>query len=125
MSSSSSSTPPKDPNRILRRSVTEVDDSNPSPTLDFGTSPVGKYGRHFAVASSKRTPGDVGAPSTSTPHVIAMVGLPARGKTYISKKLSRYLNWIGVDTKVSFRITKVVSSLATRVISGDQLGRLP
>ncbi|CAB1330063.1 unnamed protein product [Coregonus sp. 'balchen'] len=29
-----------------------------------------------------------------------MVGLPARGKTYISKKLSRYLNWIGVPTKV-------------------------
>ncbi|KAH9518895.1 hypothetical protein Btru_008599 [Bulinus truncatus] len=43
---------------------------------------------------------------TSCPHVlraptvIAMVGLPARGKTYISKKLTRYLNWIGVTTKV-------------------------
>lgn len=23
-----------------------------------------------------------------------------RGKTYISKKLSRYLNWIGINTKV-------------------------
>ncbi|KAL7293803.1 6-phosphofructo-2-kinase/fructose-2,6-bisphosphatase [Trichogramma pretiosum] len=33
-------------------------------------------------------------------HVIAMVGLPARGKTYISKKLCRYLNWIGISTKV-------------------------
>lgn len=30
---------------------------------------------------------------------IALVGLPARGKTYISKKLSRYLRWIGLDTK--------------------------
>lgn len=29
-----------------------------------------------------------------------MVGLPARGKTYIAKKLTRYLNWIGVNTKV-------------------------
>ena len=28
-----------------------------------------------------------------------MVGLPARGKTYIAKKLSRYLNWIGINTK--------------------------
>lgn len=36
----------------------------------------------------------------NTPHVIAMVGLPARGKTYISKKLARYLNWIGIFTKV-------------------------
>ena len=29
-----------------------------------------------------------------------MVGLPARGKTYIAKKLARYLNWIGISTKV-------------------------
>ncbi|XP_066436752.1 6-phosphofructo-2-kinase/fructose-2,6-bisphosphatase 1 isoform X4 [Eleutherodactylus coqui] len=32
--------------------------------------------------------------------MIIMVGLPARGKTYISKKLTRYLNWIGTPTKV-------------------------
>ena len=37
---------------------------------------------------------------TATPHMICMVGLPARGKTYISKKLARYLNWIGVTTRV-------------------------
>jgi 6-phosphofructo-2-kinase len=35
----------------------------------------------------------------NTPHVIAMCGLPARGKTYIAKKLARYLNWIGINTK--------------------------
>lgn len=39
----------------------------------------------------------------NSPHVIAMVGLPARGKTYISKKLSRYLNWIGINTKGEFK----------------------
>ena len=33
-------------------------------------------------------------------HLICMVGLPARGKTYIAKKLSRYLNWIGINTSV-------------------------
>ncbi|PWA29451.1 hypothetical protein CCH79_00017098 [Gambusia affinis] len=37
---------------------------------------------------------------TNSPTLIVMVGLPARGKTYISKKLTRYLNWIGVSTKV-------------------------
>ncbi|XP_028854501.1 6-phosphofructo-2-kinase/fructose-2,6-bisphosphatase 4-like isoform X2 [Denticeps clupeoides] len=36
---------------------------------------------------------------TNCPTLIVMVGLPARGKTYISKKLTRYLNWIGVPTK--------------------------
>ncbi|XP_077566011.1 6-phosphofructo-2-kinase/fructose-2,6-bisphosphatase 3 isoform X2 [Stigmatopora nigra] len=34
------------------------------------------------------------------PTVIVMVGLPARGKTYMSRKLTRYLNWIGKPTKV-------------------------
>jgi 6-phosphofructo-2-kinase / fructose-2,6-biphosphatase 2 len=33
------------------------------------------------------------------PNVIALVGLPARGKTYISHKLCRYLNWIGIKTR--------------------------
>ncbi|OQV16377.1 6-phosphofructo-2-kinase/fructose-2,6-bisphosphatase [Hypsibius exemplaris] len=35
----------------------------------------------------------------SGPNVIVMVGLPARGKTYIAKKLTRYLNWIGIKAK--------------------------
>ncbi|GAB6028097.1 6-phosphofructo-2-kinase/fructose-2, 6-bisphosphatase 1 [Chamberlinius hualienensis] len=36
----------------------------------------------------------------NSPHVIVTVGLPARGKTYIAKKLARYLNWIGIKTLV-------------------------
>jgi len=37
---------------------------------------------------------------TNVPTCFVMVGLPARGKTYMSKKLTRYLNWIGFKTKV-------------------------
>jgi len=29
-----------------------------------------------------------------------MVGLPARGKTYMARKLARYLSWLGYDTRV-------------------------
>lgn len=32
--------------------------------------------------------------------VLVMVGLPARGKSYIAKKLVSYLNWIGIPTKL-------------------------
>ncbi|KAM4754301.1 LOW QUALITY PROTEIN: 6-phosphofructo-2-kinase/fructose-2,6-bisphosphatase-like [Cyanocitta cristata] len=31
---------------------------------------------------------------TNCPTMVILVGLPARGKTYISRKLTRYLNWI-------------------------------
>ncbi|NXD77712.1 F262 bisphosphatase, partial [Halcyon senegalensis] len=37
---------------------------------------------------------------TNSPTLIVMIFFPARGKTYVSKKLTRYLNWIGVPTKV-------------------------
>ncbi|XP_065279169.1 6-phosphofructo-2-kinase/fructose-2,6-bisphosphatase 1 isoform X6 [Emys orbicularis] len=39
-------------------------------------------------------------PFTNSPTMVILVGLPARGKTYISKKLTHYLNWIGIPTKV-------------------------
>ena len=60
--------------------------------VPIGKSSLKKEDNHDADWSVQR--------ASSTPHVIAMVGLPARGKTYISKKLSRYLNWIGINTRV-------------------------
>jgi broad specificity phosphatase PhoE/predicted kinase len=32
--------------------------------------------------------------------VLVMVGLPARGKSYVARKLERYLNWLGHPTRV-------------------------
>ncbi|KAI9792968.1 MAG: hypothetical protein M1816_001290 [Peltula sp. TS41687] len=32
--------------------------------------------------------------------IIVMVGLPARGKSYITKKMARYLNWLQHDTRI-------------------------
>ena len=37
---------------------------------------------------------------SSKPLVLVMVGLPARGKTFIARKLARYLGWLGVQARV-------------------------
>ena len=38
--------------------------------------------------------------STNSKLIIVMVGLPARGKSYVSKKLCRYLNWLQYETTI-------------------------
>jgi predicted kinase len=34
------------------------------------------------------------------PLVLVMVGLPARGKTFLARKVARYLNWLGLQARV-------------------------
>ncbi|KAL8664172.1 MAG: hypothetical protein Q9202_003250 [Teloschistes flavicans] len=51
--------------------------------------------------------------------VIVMVGLPARGKSYVTKKMARYLNWLQHDTKI-FNVgekRRVVAGAPSRPIS--------
>ena len=42
--------------------------------------------------------------------LVPQVGLPARGKTFTAAKLTRYLRWLGHDTK-HFNIGKVIEIL--------------
>ena len=39
-------------------------------------------------------------PSSGIKLLLVLVGLPARGKSFISRKLCRYLNWLGYKCKV-------------------------
>ena len=60
--------------------------------------------------------------NTNSKLVIVMVGLPARGKSYVSKKLCRYLNWLQYDTtifNVGNRRRKVVLQIAHSSIARD------
>ncbi len=39
-------------------------------------------------------------PRRGRKHLIAMVGLPARGKSFTARKLAGYLSWLGYATEV-------------------------
>jgi len=39
-------------------------------------------------------------PRRGRKHLIAMVGLPARGKSFTARRLSGYLSWLGYPTEV-------------------------
>ncbi|KAK8396269.1 hypothetical protein O3P69_005361 [Scylla paramamosain] len=74
----------------------------PTPTMEplSGEDEWRRMEREHPVMRMTRNDKEAGMDYVNTPHVVAMVGLPARGKTYIAMKLARYLNWVGLPTKV-------------------------
>jgi len=72
-----------------------------------------------AVPARTNSQGQSGLSATSRGEgklVIGMVGLPARGKTYIARKLKRHLSWLGLSTEIynvgNFRRTLMKGSKA-------------
>lgn len=80
------------------------------------------------LTKSKVSPdGKIASRDVGSKLVIVMVGLPARGKSYITKKMTRYLNWLQHDAKI-FNVgekRRVAASTSGFRLSQQSLERVP
>ncbi|KAK0146846.1 6-phosphofructo-2-kinase/fructose-2,6-bisphosphatase [Merluccius polli] len=83
-----------------RHGLVSLTVGGPAEQKELTQTPLLKIWVPWMGSSLNRRRGSSVPQFTNSPTMIVMVGLPARGKTYISKKLTRYLNWIGVPTRV-------------------------
>ena len=88
----------------LTKAVAEspADSTTSSETTDSDEEEPGESTVHCEVKYPSM-PGSLKFPSqTGKPNrlVLVMVGLPARGKTFISRKICRYVTWLGHNCKV-------------------------
>ena len=108
------------------RKATRTVAHSPSLSLDDEPEAVGPV---YCAPTSHEGPGYVVSVPTvsSRKYTIVTVGLPARGKTFLAFKLSRYLAWLGHKTQVfNVRHTFLEKYRATGgVPSGSPTSRTP
>lgn len=57
-------------------------------------------------------------PPSNAKYVLAMVGLPARGKSYIVKMIMRYLRWTGIKSEI-FNVGNYRRKMDFAAVSAD------
>ncbi|XP_029357594.1 6-phosphofructo-2-kinase/fructose-2,6-bisphosphatase 4a isoform X6 [Echeneis naucrates] len=91
---------PRIPAEVASTSATDgMEDKTPPNPRELTQNPLKKIWMPYKNGLPEKHISQRKVCMTNCPTLIVTVGLPARGKTYISKKLTRYLNWIGVSTK--------------------------
>ena len=96
--------------------------SRPPLSRDLGSStPLRNRGTTLDIPGLTKTKfspdGRIAQRDVGAKLVIVMVGLPARGKSYLTKKIARYLNWQQHNTKI-FNVGE------RRRVAASEVGRL-